>query len=104
MFQNVALIVIKKQCFDLWYSTRDEHGIQNIVSSSSLISTPSTSDHILNLQLQDAEPRLQQENSDTNEELIKVRKYELIFTKKMKHTNYKKIAADFDIYKYTTIH
>ena len=89
MFQNVALIVIKKQCFDLWYSTRDEHGIQNIVSSSSLISTPSTSDHILNLQLQDAEPRLQQENSDTNEELIKVRKYVLIFTKKMKHTNNK---------------
>ena len=67
------LIVIKKQCFDLWYSTRDEHGIQNIVNSSSLISPPSTSDHILNLQLQDAEPRLQQENSDTNEELNKVR-------------------------------
>ena len=89
MFQKLTLIVIKKQCFDLWYSTRDEHGIQNIVNSSSLISPPSTSDHILNLQLQDAEPRLQQENSDTNEELIKVRKYVLIFTKKMKHTNYK---------------
>ena len=73
----------------MWYSTRDEHGIQNIVNSSSLISPPSTSDHILNLQLQDAEPRLQQENSDTNEELIKVRKYVLMFTKKMKHTNYK---------------
>ena len=95
MFQKLTLIVIKKQCFDLWYSTRDEHGIQNIVNSSSLISPPSTSDHILNLQLQDAEPRLQQENSDTNEELIKVRKYELIFTKKMKHTNYKiKICKD----------
>ena len=89
MFKNVALIVIKKQCVDLWYSTRDEHGIQNIVNSSSLISPPSTSDHIINLQLQDAEPRLQQENSDTNEELIKVRKYVLMFTKKMKHTNYK---------------
>ena len=87
MFQNVALIVIKKQCFNLWYSTREEDGIQNIVNSSSLISPPSTSDHILNLQLQDAEPRLQQENSDTNEELIKVRKYVLIFTKKMEHTN-----------------